>query len=185
MFCFKLTSHSCSPVTDKYFKLWKQFNDVRSSAGEKKNPSAIPASLFLYRMHIVCRLLSRCAQTHARMCAHSLSHTYIIKWHAHIHTHTTTCVRKCYSCFGRTSAVHLVISLLLFQLLFCGLSHDNFNPVSAALLLSISWSFYSSFGCTSALYLLINLLLFQLHFCCPPRDNFTSVSSALLLSVSW
>ena len=37
MFCFKLTSHSCFPVTDKYLKLRKKINEVCNGAGEKKS----------------------------------------------------------------------------------------------------------------------------------------------------
>ena len=37
MFCFKLMSNSCFPVTDKYLKVWIKFNDVCNGAGKKKS----------------------------------------------------------------------------------------------------------------------------------------------------
>ena len=47
MFCFKLTSHSCFPVTDKYLKLRKKINDVRNGAGENKSQRHSVSSLHL------------------------------------------------------------------------------------------------------------------------------------------
>ena len=51
MYCFKLTSHSCFSVTDKYLKLWKKLNAIRNGAGEKNKSQRNPLSVQLRLKH--------------------------------------------------------------------------------------------------------------------------------------